>query len=313
MSTTPTVEGTYHAGAAFDLHLWRPPARPNGPWSQHGRYDDGEDRMTQHADRYKKSIAERSTLPSTPPDVSITLEERFSLSMCRVPHVWSARVQSGSPNAGTTTGLTMYPPLLIAKIFDPVFFDDNEAMWFDPFALRDRCLSYEVETYERLMSLQGTKVPRFYGHYVAPHASQDGRTVNVILLEHIEGTDLRTLVPDEVTEKLCLKHKDALIDAALRLFFDVLARGVTQIDMQPRNVILRPQQEQVPGKEYCTTSECPLYLKVACNGLDMAMVDFEQVEFKEPDESLSEESTQRRHIEREKPTYLERWFENAMV
>jgi hypothetical protein len=101
------------------------------------------------ADRYNKSIAERSTLPSTPPDVSITLEKRFSLSMRRVPHVWSARVQSGSPNAGTTTGLTTYPPLLIAKIFDPVFFDDDEAEWYDPFALRDLGVSYEVETYER--------------------------------------------------------------------------------------------------------------------------------------------------------------------
>jgi hypothetical protein len=65
-----------------------------------------------------------------------------------------------------------------------------------------------------LKSLQGTKVPRFYGHFIAPLPSQDGRTVNVILLEQVAGTDLRTLVPDEVTEKLCLKHKDALIDAA---------------------------------------------------------------------------------------------------
>ena len=313
MSTTPTVEGTYHPGAAFDLYAWRPPARPNGPWGRHGQYEDRKHRMTQHAARYNKAIAERSTLPSTPPDVSITLEKRFSLSMRRVPHVWSARAQSGSPNAGTTTGLPTYPPLLIAKIFDPVFFDDDEAEFADPFAVRDLGVSYEVETYERLKSFQGTKVPRFYGHFIAPLPSQDGRTVNVILLEHVAGTDLHTLVPDEVTEKLCLKHKDPLIDAALRLFFDILARGVFQKDMQPRNVILRPQQEYVPGKEYCATSECPLYLKVACSDLDMAMVDFELVEFKEPDESLSEESTQRTHIERAKPTYLERWFENAMI
>ena len=312
MTTTPTVEGTYHAGAAFDLYARRPPTRPNGPWSQHGHYEHIKLCMTQRADRYNKSIAERCTIPSTPSDVSITLEERFSLSMRRVPHVWSARIQSGSPNAGTTTGLTTYPPLLIAKIFDPVFFDDDEAEFFDSFALRDLGVSYEVETYERLMSLQGTKVPHFYGHFVAPLHSQDGRTVNVILLEQVAGTDLRTLVPDEVTKKLCLKHKDALIDAALRLFFDVLAHGVFQRDMQPRNVILRTQQEQVPGKEYCATSECPLYLKVACSGLDMVMVDFELVDFKEPNESLSEESTQRAHIERGKPKHLERWFENMM-
>ena len=308
----PTIEGTYYAGAALDLYAWRPPARPNGPWSQHGQYEDTPP-MTQHTDRYNKSIAERYVLPSTTPDVSIVLEKWLSLSMRRVPHVWTARVQSGSPNAGTTTGLTTYPPLLIAKISDPVFFDDDEAQWSDPFVLRDLGVSYEVETYERLISLQGTKVPRFYGHFVAPLPSQDGRTVNVVLLELVPGTDLRTLVPDEVTEKLCLKHKDAIIDAALCLFFDVIARGVFQKDMQPRNVIVRPQQEHVSGAQYCTTSECPLYFKVACSSLEMVMVDFELVEFKEPDESLSEQSTQRTHIERLKPTYLERWFENAML
>jgi hypothetical protein len=313
MPAIPTVEGTYHAGAALDLYAWRPPARPNGPWSQHGQYEDPKLRMTQHTDRYNKSISERFALPSTPPDVSITLEKRISLSMRRVPHVWSARIHNGSPNAGTTTDLTTYPPLLIAKIFDPVFFDDDEAEWSDPFALRDLGVSYEAETYERLISLQGTKVPRFYGHFVTPLLSQDGRMVNVILLEQVPGIDLRTLVPDEVTEKLCLKHKDAIIDAALCLFFDVLARGVFQRDMQPRNIILRPQQGLVSGTQYCTTSECPLYVKVACSDLDMVMVDFELVEFKEPEESLSEQSAQRTHIESIKSKYLERWFKNAML
>jgi hypothetical protein len=306
MLAIPTVEGTYHAGTVLDLYAWRPPARPDGPWSKQGQYDDISLLMTQHTDRYNKSVAERSTLPSTPPDVSITLEKRLSLSMRHVPHVWSARIQNGSPNPGTTADLTTYPPLLIAKIFDPVFFDDDEAEWYDPFALCDIGVSSEVETYERLISLQGTKVPRFYGHFVAPLPSGDSRTVNVILLEQVPGTDLCRLVPDEVTEKLCLKHKDALVDAALCLLFDVLARGVLQCDMEPRNVILRPQQERVSETQHCATSECPLYVKVACSGLEMVMVDFELVEFKEPNESLSEQSEQRTHIEVIKSEFLKR-------
>jgi hypothetical protein len=305
------VEGTYHAGTVLDLYAWRPPDRPDIRRSRHGKYEDKK-RMTQHTNRYNKSVAERSTLPSTPPDVSITLETRLSLSMRRIPHVWSARIQNGSPNSGANADPTTYPRLLVAKIFDPVFFDDDEAMWYDPFALRDIGVSSEVETYKRLISLQGTKVPRFYGHFLASLSSEDSRTVNVILLEQVPGIDLRRLVPDEVTEKLCLKHKDALIDAALSLFFDVRARGVFQIDMQPRNVILRPQQELVSETQYGATSECPLYVKVACSGLEMVMVDFEMVNFKEPVESLSEQSEQRTHIEKAKSEYIERWFENAL-
>jgi hypothetical protein len=193
-----------------------------------------------------------------------------------------------------------------------VFFDDDEAEWYDPFALRDLGVLSEVKTYKRLISLQGTKVPRFYGHFLAPLPSEDSRTVNVILLEQVPGIDLRKLVPDEVTEKLCLKHKDALIDAALCLLFDVLARGVLQADMQPRNVILRPQQELVSETQHCTTSDCPLNVKVACSGLDMVMVDLELVVYKKPDKRLSEQSEQRTQIERTKSEYLERWFENAM-
>jgi hypothetical protein len=311
MLATPTVEGTYHPGTVLDLYAWRPPARPDGPWSERGHYEE-KIYMTQHTDRYNKSVAERPALPSTPPDVTITLEKRLSLSMRRIPHVWTARIQNGSPNPGTTVDLTTYPPLLIAKIFDPVFFDDDEAMWFDPFALRDIGVSSEVETYKRLISLQGTKVPRFYGHFLAPLPSEDGRTVNVVLLEQVPGIDLRRLVPDEVTKKLCLKHKDALIEAALCLFFDIIARGVFQIDMQPRNVILRPQQGLVSETQYCAMGDCPLYVKVACSGLDMAMVDFEMVEFREPNESC-EQSEQRTHVESAKSEYLERWFENALV
>ncbi|KAK0187392.1 hypothetical protein F5146DRAFT_881270, partial [Armillaria mellea] len=140
----------------------------------------------------------------------------------------TAHVLKPSPTA-------TYPSTMVAKIYDPVYF--GEAELFDPFILHDLPVSQETQAYERLQSLYGTKVPRFCGHFVAPLPSQRNRTVNVVLLEHIHGRDIRDLVPRERADALCSTHKDALIDAALRLYFDVLALGIEQ-DMQPRNVIL---------------------------------------------------------------------------
>ncbi len=173
-----------------------------------------------------------------------------------------------------------------------------------------------MEAYQRLGPLQGTKVPRFYGYFTAAVPAQQGRTVYIILLEEVPGRDLRAIVPPDVTENVCAKHKGAIIDAALRLFIDVLACGVKQEDMQPRNVILRPQKHvslSVSGTRFCGTKECLLALEVECDDLHLVMVDFEMVDFKEPDTSFREEAVQRTHVERAKSNYLERWLENGIV
>ena len=299
----PTLEGTYHTGVALKLYAWPTLARPEDKWCSY----NGAPLLTEVSDRYNTSITQRNTLPSTPPNVSITLEQRLLCSTHRVPHVWSAHVQDSSSPAGLTE--TTYPPQLVAKIFDPVFFGDAE--YADPFILRDLSVSCEVEAYQRLECLQGKRVPRFYGHFVAPLPFQGGRTIDVLLLEHIQGTDLHILVPSNTAENVCHRHKDAIIDAAFRVFFDILACGVKQTDMQPRNVILRPQQ-LVSGTQYCATLECPLRLEIGCNDLDMVMVDFEGVDFQEPDTSFSEPSTQKVHVKNAKSLYLEKWLENML-
>ena len=63
----------------------------------------------------------------------------------------------------------------MAKIYDPVFFDDDETSWVDPFALRDLTISCEVEAYRRLGPLQGTQVPRFYRYFAAAVPTQQGQ------------------------------------------------------------------------------------------------------------------------------------------
>ena len=236
--------------------------------------------------------------------------------MCRVPHVWTARVQGNSSPAGATTTLhATYPQELVAKIYDPVFFDDDETMWSDPFILSDHTISCEVEAYRRLEPLQGTEVPRFYGHFVAAVPGQQGRTVYILLLENVPGRDLRVIVPPDVTESVCAKHKDAIIVAALHLYFNVLAYGVEQLDMHSRNVILRPQKHVSPsvsGTWFCDTKECMLSHEVDCDDLHLVMVDFEMVGFEEPNSSFLDQAVQTKHMEQVKPIYLEQWLENRM-
>ncbi|PBK98205.1 hypothetical protein ARMGADRAFT_1130031 [Armillaria gallica] len=138
------------------------------------------------------------------------------------------------------------------------------------------------------------KVPRFYGHFVVPLPAQRDRTVNVILLEHIHGKDVRDLAPREKAGALCSTHKDALIDAALRLFYDIYALEVAQRDMQPRNVILRPRRKDGP---FCSTKGCPLHYEADAEDTQMVLVDFEVVEFPEPDSEFSNSVTQRTYVQ----------------
>ena len=57
------------------------------------------------------------------------------------------------------------------------------------FVLRDLAVSCEVEAYQQLSPLQGTKVPQIYGYFAAAAPTQQGRTVYItgILLEEVPG------------------------------------------------------------------------------------------------------------------------------
>jgi hypothetical protein len=104
----------------------------------------------------------------------------------------------------------MYTPLLIAKIFDPVIFDDGGPQWFDPFTLRDLGLSYEIERYDRLMSLQGNGGAAFLWTLCS------ARAANVILPEQAAGTRHRAAYArPRRSPRICLEYKEAIIDGAL--------------------------------------------------------------------------------------------------
>ena len=112
--------------------------------------------LTEVSDCYNTlSITQRITLPSTLSNVSITLEQRLLCSTHCIPHVWSAHVQDSSSLARSTEAT--YPPQLIAKIFDPVFFNSYDAEYADPFILGDLSVSCEVEVYSILSASRETE------------------------------------------------------------------------------------------------------------------------------------------------------------
>ncbi len=300
MSTSkvvPSLESTYFSGASLQLYPHPP---PDCPVNERGSYAKGALVMTQIADRLDASIARSVPVPPRPANVSIVLDKRLLCSVERISHVWTAHVLKSSN--------VTYPSTVVAKIYDPVYF--GEAELFDPFSLLDLFVSRETQAYQRLQSFYGTKVPRFYGHFVAPLPSQHDRTINVVLLEYIDGRDIRDLAPMEKEEALCSTHKDALFDTALRLFFDIYALGVAQRDMQPRNVILRRRRKDGP---FCSTKGCPLRYEADCRDMQMVMVDFEVVEFREPDSQFSDPVTQATYVDNAKPSYHQYWLSNTLL
>lgn len=289
----PALKKTYYPGKTLKLYPYPPPTPPTDERCSYG----GSPRLLEIIDRYNKSIEERIMVPSTPPDVTITLEKRFDSSKLNIAHVWLAQVQGPSQTA--------YPSELVAKIYDPVWFDDGE--WFQPFKGRDLVVSREVECYRRFASLQGTKVPWFYGHFIAPLPCQQNRTVSVILMQCMPGDDLRHIVPHDAAGAVCDAHKGSIIEAVLNFLLDIDAFGVNLMDMHPRNVILLP-----PGKrrEFCDFPSCPLRLEADDNNLEIAMVDFESVEFTEP--RWYDDTERRKEIDRSKTFLLQNWLEGYM-
>ncbi|KAK0452886.1 uncharacterized protein EV420DRAFT_1765981 [Desarmillaria tabescens] len=222
-TAVPSLESTYFPGASLQLY---PHSPLDCPENDRGFYPKDALVVIQIADRMDASIARR--VPTISANVSIVLDKRLLSSTHRIAHVWTAHVHNSSPNA------TVYPSIMIAKIYDPVYF--GEAQYFDPFSFLDFFVSRETQAYQRLKWLYGTKVPHFYGNFVAPLHAQHSRTVNIILLEYIHGRDIRDLVPREISGALCSTHKDTLIDATLRLYFDIYALGIAKAP--PRAALL---------------------------------------------------------------------------
>lgn len=95
----------------------------------------------------------------------------------------------------------------------------------------ERADSYEneIDTYERLRPLRGTRIPRFLGEVavLCPAAEMrhqiSQRPTPAILLEHIEGVALRDLAPQEL-------GNPSLVDRLQALYGKLTEQGVVHGD-----------------------------------------------------------------------------------
>ncbi|RAH48922.1 uncharacterized protein BO95DRAFT_450806 [Aspergillus brunneoviolaceus CBS 621.78] len=60
--------------------------------------------------------------------------------------------------------LTVEVPALVAKIYDPLYFDDDDG-YLDPFRCMDMYYTHEANAYPALHELQGLGIPTYFGSY----------------------------------------------------------------------------------------------------------------------------------------------------
>jgi hypothetical protein len=92
---------------------------------------------------------------------------------------------------------------LVAKVFDPLYFDDDDG-YLDPFRAMDQFYTHEAGTYQALKELQGQGISHYYGSYPIslplPGKSHGNREVRMVLLEYIQGIPMSRVRPEQLSK-----------------------------------------------------------------------------------------------------------------
>lgn len=124
---------------------------------------------------------------------------------------------------------------LVAKIYDPLYFFDNEG-YVNPFLAVDKHYTHETAAYAALSDLQGSMIPKYYGSFSLdiPVGSSTTRCVRLILIEFIPGLSMRDADPKSFSQRARQQIMKAMVD------FDTLlySRDIIYSDLHPRNVML---------------------------------------------------------------------------
>lgn len=125
--------------------------------------------------------------------------------------------------------------LLIAKFYDPLYFDhvQDDA---DPFLCVDHHYSHEAAAYKALLKLQGTIIPKYYGSYSLeiPIDRTRKRSIRLILIEQISGTSMEQLDPGTFSQLERQMIMKAVVDAESVIY----SHNVRHRDVYPRNVLV---------------------------------------------------------------------------
>lgn len=126
---------------------------------------------------------------------------------------------------------------VVAKFYDPLYYDHEEGDG-DPFHCVNHHYTHEVASYHRLVELQGTIVPIFYGSYSleipVDRPSATTRSVRLILMERINGPSMRELKPEDFTQLEQQRIMKLVIDGEAAIH----TRDIMLSDLHPRNVLV---------------------------------------------------------------------------
>ena len=141
---------------------------------------------------------------------------------------------------------------LVAKIYDPMYYDSSE--YSDVVRSADRDYSREAAAYSHLRQFPevAEDIPAFHGTWtidVKSTSSKEGgaasrsRTVRLILLEHLQGRCMAAIDPHTLSEPARSTILKQCINAEIR----ILHTGVAHRDLAPRNIILMGTDYKTPN------------------------------------------------------------------
>lgn len=143
------------------------------------------------------------------------------------------------------------PDLLMAKIYDPLYFD-HEQDDANPFLCVESAYTHECAAYSKLVDFQGNIIPKFYGSFslslpvdrqhldnnYRDSDSVNTREVRLILMELVPGTCMRDLSPSDYSQSDRQAIMKSIIDSETALYTHDLDYG----DVHPDNILVSNPQ-----------------------------------------------------------------------
>ncbi|PYI25502.1 hypothetical protein BP00DRAFT_440714 [Aspergillus indologenus CBS 114.80] len=163
----------------------------------------------------------RTPLPGNEGDDTISLEVTGTL---QAGDGHNSQVLTVEVLDSTSPSLSRKGTSLVAKIYDPLYFDDDDG-YLDPFRCMDKYYTHEANAYPALRELQGRGIPTYFGSYTLslPVDDDRSRAVRMILIEYVPGVTMADAQPGDFSQG----------DR------QTIMKEIVDLESRPRNVILR--------------------------------------------------------------------------
>ena len=134
---------------------------------------------------------------------------------------------------------------MVAKIYDPLFYDDDSEGYENPLWRADKSYSREAAAYEQLQKSKDISdiVPAFYGTWTfnidttimqGGVATEATRGVRMILIEHLKGQCMMDVDAHTLLEPI----RTSILKQCLEAYIRVSQAGVSHGDLSPRNIMI---------------------------------------------------------------------------